>query len=247
MIEATIFDLDGTLVKTERLKALSYARAAVELCPYVLREEDVIQAYKEVVGLPRRAVATALVERFGLYETARSRTDELGVTRPWQAFVQVRLRYYEEMISDPDVLRDNRWPGTIAVLHKVRKAGCKVALATMSRCQPAQHVLESVDLAGAFDFVATRDDVDRGKPDPQIYQLVARELAVEPVHCLVIEDSPSGVRAALGAGMQVVALGTPFTRERLHQADLLPPERIVDDPEVLPAVVEDILSRRDLT
>ena len=58
MIRLVIFDLDGTLVQTERLKAMSYARAAVELCPYQVSEEEVIEAYKDVVGLRRREVAT---------------------------------------------------------------------------------------------------------------------------------------------------------------------------------------------
>jgi len=49
-----IFDLDGTLVQTERLKALSYARAAVELCPHAISEAEVVEAFKDVVGLPRR-------------------------------------------------------------------------------------------------------------------------------------------------------------------------------------------------
>ena len=66
MIRAMIFNLDGTLVQTERLKALSYARAAVELCPHALGEGEVAEAFKEVVGLSRREVATALVKRSGL-------------------------------------------------------------------------------------------------------------------------------------------------------------------------------------
>lgn len=66
MIRAMIFDLDGTLVQTEKLKALSYARAAVKLCPHELNEEEVVEAFKEVVGLSRREVASALVEKFGL-------------------------------------------------------------------------------------------------------------------------------------------------------------------------------------
>jgi beta-phosphoglucomutase len=62
MIKAMIFDLDGTLVQTEKLKALSYARAAVELCPQVLNEDEVIEAFKDVVGLSRREVASTLLE-----------------------------------------------------------------------------------------------------------------------------------------------------------------------------------------
>ena len=251
MITAMIFDLDGTLVQTERLKALSYARAAVELCsfdsaqdrPQTLGEAEVVEAFKEVVGLPRREVAQALIERFRLHEAAQSRMAEFGVQVPWQAFVQVRLRFYDEMLADPEMLRNNQWPHNVALLQTARQAGCKVGLATMSRCQQAQRVLEILDLKEAFDFVATRDDVERGKPDPEIYQLVARELGVAVSECLVIEDSPAGVNAALSAGMHIVAVSTPFTREGLHQAGLLPASHIVDDPTNLAQVVEHVVSQ----
>jgi len=239
-----IFDLDGTLVQTERLKALSYARAAVELCPYALTEGEVVAAFKEVVGLSRREVAQALIERFGLEEAARARMAEFGVDTPWQAFVQVRMRYYDAMLADPQVLRDHQWPHNVALLQTARRTGCKVGLATMSRYSQVRRVLEILDLGDAFDFVATRDDVERGKPDPEIYHLIAREFKVAASECLVIEDSPSGVKAALAAGMHVVAVSTPFTRESLHQTGLLPAGQIVDDPADLLQVVEQIVSRQ---
>lgn len=250
MIKAMVFDLDGTLVQTERLKALSYARAAVELCPFgraqdaldILTEAEVMEAFKEVVGLSRREVAKALIQRFALEETSRLRMAEFGVDTPWQAFVQVRMRFYDAMLADPEVLRDNQWPHNVSLLHQARQTGCKVGLATMSRCHQAQRVLEILNLRDAFDFVATRDDVERGKPDPEIYQLVAQELGVAPGECLVIEDSPSGVKAALAAGMHVVAVTTPFTRESLHQASLLPAGHIVDDPSKLAQVIEHVIS-----
>jgi len=243
MIRAMIFDLDGTLVQTERLKALSYARAAVELCPREIGEAEVIDAFKEVVGLSRREVAVALMGRFGLEDTARTHMAEFGVSAPWQAFIQVRLRHYEAMLADPEVLRKNQWPHNVALLQEARRSNCKVGLATMSHCDQARRVLEALDLADAFDFVATRDDVERAKPDPEIYQLVARELAVPAIECLVIEDSPAGVKAAQAAGMKVIAVATPFTRDRLHQAALLPLEHVVDDPVLLPEVVQQIVTQ----
>jgi HAD superfamily hydrolase (TIGR01509 family) len=243
VIKAMVFDLDGTLVQTERLKAQSYARAAVELCPYALSEPDAVAAFKDLVGLPRREVARGLIERFGLGEAARLRMAEFGVETAWQAFVQVRMRFYDAMLADPDVLRSNQWPHNVALLQTARQTGCKVGLATMSRCQQAQRVLDILDLGNAFDFVATRDDVERGKPDPEIYQLVARELGVAASECLVIEDSPAGVKAALSAGMHVVAVSTPFTREGLHRAGLLPAGHIVDDPADLVPVVDHLVSQ----
>jgi HAD superfamily hydrolase (TIGR01509 family) len=245
MIRAMIFDLDGTLVQTERLKALSYARAAVELCPSTLGEAEVVEAFKEVVGLPRRKVAQALIERFGLYETAQSRMAELGVNTPWQAYVQMRMRFYDEMLADPEVLRVNQWPHNVALLHQARQIGCKVALATMSRCRQAQRVLDVLELADAFDFVASRDDVERGKPDPEIYELVANEIDVSPAECLVLEDSPSGVRAALAAGMWCIAVTTPFTKKAIHVGGLLDDRWIVDDPTALQAVVQQMVAERD--
>jgi beta-phosphoglucomutase len=244
VIRAMIFDLDGTLVQTERLKALSYARAAVELCPYTLGEAEVVEAFKEVVGLPRREVAQALVKRFDLEEKSRARMAEFGVSAPWQAFVQVRLQIYEAMLADPEVLRSNQWPHNVALLNEARRTGCWTALATMSRCEQARRVLEVLDLAETFDFVATRDDVEHGKPDPEIYQLVAQELGVPPAECLVIEDSPSGVKAALAAGMWCIAVTTPFTYRRIHAERLLDERWVVDDPATLTAVVQQMVAER---
>ncbi|GAB4573065.1 MAG: beta-phosphoglucomutase [Anaerolineae bacterium] len=244
MIRALIFDLDGTLVQTERLKALSYAQAARELCPHTLDEDTVIAAFKDVVGLSRKEVATALIERFDLTARARERMAEFGVSTPWQAFVQVRLGYYESMLADPDVLRRNQWPHTVGLLTLARETGCAVGLATMSHCAQVRRVLEVLGLAEAFDFVATRDDVHRGKPDPEIYELVAAELGVPPGACLVIEDSPAGVQAALAAGMHVIAVSTPFTGPMLHSAGLIDPRWIVDDPAQLEATARQLVALR---
>jgi HAD superfamily hydrolase (TIGR01509 family) len=236
-----IFDLDGTLVQTERLKALSYARAAVELCPDDIQESDVIEAFKDVVGLSRREVASTLVERFHLTGKAQKRMTEFGVDTPWQAYVQVRLQLYAQMLADPDVIRTNQWPHTMALLQEAKKANCKVGLATMSYCSQVRRMLDVLDLTSVFKFVASRDDVENGKPDPEIYLLVAKELEVSPSECLVIEDSPTGVKAALNAGMSVVAVSTPFTQKRLHESALLPEAHIVDDPDLLPGVVAHVM------
>jgi len=241
-----IFDLDGTLVKTERLKAISYARAAIELCPHDLTEAEVSEGFKQVVGLSRREVALGLVERFGLEKAARTRMAEFGVDTPWQAFVQIRLAIYEEMLADPEVIRTNQWPHNMALLEEARRTYCKTGLATMSYCPQVRRVLDILNLTDTFDFVASRDDVEQGKPDPEIYLMVARELGVPPAECLVIEDSPSGVKAALAAGMWCIAVTTPFTRQAIDSQKLLPEAHVVDDPEQLPNVVRHIVEQHGL-
>ena len=236
-----IFDLDGTLVQTEKLKAISYGRAALQLTQNELREEEVVEAFKEVVGLSRQEVAIALMERFDLEDPAREHMHEFGVKAPWQVYVQIRLGIYTKMLADPEVIRKNQWPHNIALLHEVRRKGCRIGLATMSYCPQVTRVLEVIELSDAFDFVATREDVDQGKPDPEIYYLVAREIGVSPRECLVLEDSPTGVKGAINAGMKVVAITTPFTRELFRKSDILDRRWVVDDPNKLLDVVKSFL------
>jgi HAD superfamily hydrolase (TIGR01509 family) len=245
MIRAIIFDLDGTLVQTERLKALSYAKATVELCPHQVEEEQVIEAFKQVVGLSRQTVAQTLVDQFDLRQKAAWRMAEFGVRTPWQVFIQVRMQYYERLLADPQILLEHRWPHNLQLLEVARRAHCQTGLATMSACRQAQRVLEILDLHDAFDFIATRDDVNQGKPDPEIYNLVASELDTNADQCLVIEDSPAGVQAALAAGMWCIAVTTPFTRSAIHNLALLDEHWVVDDPYNLLAVVQEMLAARE--
>ncbi|WP_330341115.1 HAD family hydrolase [Streptomyces sp. NBC_00557] len=76
-------------------------------------------------------------------------------------------------------------------------------------------------------------DVTRGKPDPEPYLLAARQLGVDPAHCVVFEDAPAGLRAGRAAGMTTVALATTHRAEELH-ADL-----VVENLSALSALVTD--------
>ena len=152
-----------------------------------------------------------------------------------------RYQKIQQMLADPQVIRDNQWSHNLALLAQARRENCRVGLATMSYCSQVKLVLEILELNDVFDFVASRDDVKHGKPDPEIYLLAARELGVNPGESLVIEDSPSGVQAALNAGMNVVAVSTPFTRQRLHEGGLLPEGHIVDDPADLERIVDHVI------
>lgn len=233
MYRAVIFDLDGTLVQTEKLKAISYAKAVVEIADVGVSESEVVEAFKDVVGRSRQEVSSHLILRFGLEEQVRSRLTELGVDREWQVLARTRLSIYDRMLEDPEILRSNQWPHNVELLKRVRKTHCRVGLATMSHCQQTRRVLAILGFADDFDFVATRDDVEYPKPHPEIYFLVASELDVPPHECLVIEDSPAGVEAATSAGMDVIAVTTPFTREKFRQSGLLDGRFVVDEPAEL--------------
>ncbi|MGH3148012.1 MAG: HAD family hydrolase, partial [Rubrobacter sp.] len=170
MIRALVFDLDGTLVETEELKALSYARAATEL-RRDLDEGEVVAAFGDLVGLSRQEVAVGLMRRFGLEDAARSRMAEFGVGTPWRAYVQIRLGIYEGMLGDPKLIQEHRYPHNTALLRSARQEGFPTALATQSRREQARRVLGILGLGDEFDVVVTRDDVEHGKPDPEMHLL----------------------------------------------------------------------------
>jgi len=248
MILAMIFDLDGTLVKTEWLKSLSYAKAIQLLSPKPVTTEDVQQVFTEVIGRSREVVASTLVERFGLQEATRERMAETRAKQPWQVLTEVRLKIYSEMLANAKVLRASQWPHNVELLRIARRTGCRTALASMSSREQVLYILQVIGLANQFDVILTREDVECPKPDPEIYLQAARRLTLRPEQCLVIEDSPVGVQAALAAGMNCIAVTSPFTRQGLHVQNLLPSEWIVDDPETLPNVVARLIDdqNRDL-
>ena len=244
-IEAIIFDLDGTLIQTEIIKAQSYARAVRSLSQGQIAEQDIIEAFKEVVGLSRQEVAQYLLQRFALHDRASEKMRGLGTMTPWQALIQMRLKIYTSLLEDPATLNRYLCPYNLELLKWARQNRLKTGLATMSHCRQARHVLQHLNIEADFDFVATGDDVEIGKPDPQIYLLVASQLKVSAGRCLVIEDSATGVKAALAAGMGCIAVTTDFTRKQVHTADLLPKRWIVDNPVDLNTTVLHFVAHKD--
>jgi beta-phosphoglucomutase len=93
----------------------------------------------------------------------------------------------------------------------------------MSHRHHVRRVLSVLGPAHAFDVVVPRDDVRRGKPDPEIDLLAAKKLGVPPQEFLGIEDSPAGVKAALAAGMVIIAVATTLTRRGLRESGALDP------------------------
>ena len=132
MINAIMFDLDGTLVQSEKLKALSYAMAAQRLRGLPEPDNRAIEAYREIVGSAREVASRHVMESLELEPELHLLTDEYGVSEPWEVLTAIRTEIYDNMVADPQVIRDNQWPHTIELLRVARETFCRTALATMS-------------------------------------------------------------------------------------------------------------------
>ena len=111
--------------------------------------------------------------------------------------------------------------GAAELVDSLAGAGFALAVGSSGPLENIQLTLESLGRAENFSAVVTRIDVTRGKPDPQVFQLGAERLGIEPSQCAVIEDAPAGVEAADNAGMISIALVGTATRAELSHANLV--------------------------
>jgi len=243
VIRAFIFDLDGTLVQTEIMKAESYARAAVELSNSV-EFNDVISTFKKLAGFSRKEVAEEIVESFDLKKEALARADNYKVRKAWKVLVSIRMDIYNSMISNPENIREHLCIYNFGLLKWARNHKYLTGLATQSEFSQSKVILEILDIESDFDCISTMDDIENPKPDPEIYNLISSRMGLSASECLVIEDSPAGIQSALNAGMGCIAVPNSFTREAVHKLGALDEKWIVDSPRELMKVAQNFLSER---
>jgi beta-phosphoglucomutase family hydrolase len=126
-------------------------------------------------------------------------------------------------------------PGVERWLKRLRAAGWRQAIASSAPHANIDAILDGLALRDTFDAVAGEEDVERGKPDPQIFLVAAVKLGVPPERAIVVEDAPAGVEAARRAGMRTI--GVPHAHETLD-ADI-----VVDSLTDLPDDAFDALLR----
>lgn len=192
-IEALIFDMDGTLVDSE-----PYAERAWDdfLRQHGHALDDSVLG--RMFGLRLLEGATVVKEAYGL---------DLPVEAIAEAQDVLRLAALKGNLEP--------MPGTGAVLAFGREAGLRLALATSSLRHHADLTLAETSLAGLFDAEVTGDEVEHGKPAPDIFLLAAERLGIAAGRCLVFEDSPAGVTAAMAANMRCLWIPTVKTASLL--------------------------------
>jgi len=215
-IRAVIFDMDGTLLDTEAAQHRAFEETGTAI-GWPLSEE----VLASMIGVNRDANERMLAER-------------LGPDFPLAQFYAVSDELFETAIDAGLPLR----PGARLILDHFREAGVPMALCTSTVGGLAQARLEKAGLLHYFDVVVTRSDVTHAKPHPEPYLLSASRLGVDPAHCVAVEDSYAGVRAAVAAGIATVMVPDllPATEEQiLVVAQVLPSLSALRDLLLAPA------------
>ena len=235
MIKAVIFDLDGTLIQTEVLKATSYARAVHNLTNKEVAEEDVLQVFGQFVGLSRKEVVQGVSVHFETALRKHLRAKDFSVIQ--ETLIKKRLEIYRAILDNDHLVAQHFCPFSLGLLKRLQGDNFKTVLATMSHFPEAKRITTLMGIYEGFDLFLTREDVSEGKPDPEIYVEAKTKLGLEASECLVIEDSVNGIKAGLNAGIPVFAVTNDVTRASVQDGNLLDERYIVDHLEDLISVV----------
>ena len=243
MIKAFVFDMDGTLIDSERLYEGVYADLIAQLSSAPVERRRITNEYVKYIGKPREAICRGFVEHFGLGEACGRLMPRFGVDEPWKALEAMRVNAYQEMISDPQFVVDNSIAHNVDLARWAASQGQRLTLATSSFSYEAAQILEALDLYGSMDVVLGVENVTRPKPDPEIYLKAAEGLGLAPIECLAIEDSAIGAASALAAGMWVLVTPTEWTRPGLSDIKGLHTDWVVLEPDQVRITAQKIMDR----
>ena len=200
MIEAIIFDMDGTLVDTEPFNT-EIERRQFRLNNLEISEEE----HQKYLGVASDAMWREITTN---HQTALS-VDELIDQNHAES-----LRYFAELEQIP-VMSE-----LVELLEKLQARDQKMAVASSSTPKIIDLILTKTDLKKYFRVIVSAQEAGKSKPEPDVFLLAAKKLGVDPENCLVVEDSPNGIKAAKAAGMTCVAYKGPGANSlKLQEAD----------------------------
>jgi HAD superfamily hydrolase (TIGR01509 family) len=213
MIEAVVFDMDGVIVDSEQVWD--------EVREQLVRERGGRWhegAQADMMGMSSTEWSAYMHEELGLAERPEEINDEV---------VRRMLARYRAGLPLLD--------GAVDAVERLA-AAFPLAVASSSNRPLIEAVLEAAGIAKRFEATVSSEEVERGKPAPDVYLEAARRLGVPPERCAAVEDSANGLRSAHAAGMRVLALPNghyPPAQDALALADVV----LASLDELTPAAV----------
>lgn len=184
-ISLIIFDMDGLIFDTERIAISAWQKASKDF-GYELNPEVI----KNAIGLD-------------FIETEKVFKNDFGNCFPYNNIKKQRIAYAVKEIEENGIPVK---PGLYELLKYLRKTPILKAIATSTERERTEKYLRMAEIVDEFDTVVCREDVKKGKPEPDIFLEAAKRLNCSPLECIVLEDSESGLKAASKAGMLPVLI-----------------------------------------
>jgi HAD superfamily hydrolase (TIGR01509 family) len=185
--DGLIFDLDGTLVDSMPAHFEAWCKALATFKAAGVFQEDVFYA---MGGRPTKDIVIDLNDQYGLHLDP----------------VSVAIAKREAFLSSLDKIEIHE---EVVAFAQANRGKVPMAVATGGTRIVAEKTLRAVELSDLFDEVVTSDDVENGKPSPDIFLEAAKRIDIAPQQCVAFEDAQPGILAAQAAGMRVVVVPAP--------------------------------------
>lgn len=206
--KALIFDLDGTLIDTEKIYSEVWPKAVGDMGYEMLHEQ-----YLQLRSLGRPFAPARLKSWFGEdfdYDKART----------------IRKKYFDEYIEKNGI---DAKTGVTELLDFLKTTNIVTAIATATDVNRATQYLKMSGLDGYFDRLISATMVDEGKPSPKVYEYACAQLGLSPADCIAVEDAPNGVISAFRAGLNVVMVPDLSEPDEELEAMLFAKVRRIDE------------------
>ena len=194
-----IFDLDGVIVDTAKYHFLAWKNLAHSI------GLDFTEAQNEQLKGVSRVKSLEKILEWGNTTLSEEKFQELMIQKNNEY-----LSFIEDMDAS-EILAD-----VPRILNLIQKEGQPIALGSASK--NARIILERTQLTSKFNAIVDGNDVSIAKPDPEVFLTAAKQLQIQPEHCIVFEDSVAGIQAANAAQMISIGIGDSKT---LYEADYI--------------------------
>ena len=194
-----IFDMDGVLADTSPIHFESWVKLAKEIGFKFTREFFERTCGQQSPTIIRKLVGTDI---------------EQDLVEKWAS---IKEKYYREMIQQ----KLEPLPGVVELINRLKSKGFKLALGSSAPPENVELLLTGLKIKRIFDIVVTAADVDKSKPEPDVFLMASKKLKVKPQNCIVIEDAPVGIEAAKRAEMKTIALTTTYDWKELQDAQVI--------------------------
>jgi beta-phosphoglucomutase-like phosphatase (HAD superfamily) len=189
-IKAIVYDVDGTMVNSEPLHVSAWDKALEQYDHKLAGLSDDFRA--TMAGKKPIAIATGMVE-------------ELDLSIEPEELLQTKSHLFMDLVRTD--LRG--MPGVVESINRFKHEGFRLGIGTSLDQGYINIVLQNLGVSSYFDVIVTGDRIANGKPHPDTYLTVARELGLAPSVCLVLEDAQSGIQSAKSAGCLCIAIENP--------------------------------------
>jgi len=199
-MKAIIFDMDGVLIDSPKYVWKSFN---------IILGEEGVHIGDEIV---KKYLGKRLKDQLQMWKEDFKIKDH-NIEDFSKRAGELELGFYKKELNDLNVKN---------IIVNLKKSGFKLALATSSLKWRADKILNILKIKDYFKVMITAEDVEKGKPNPEMFLKAAEKLNVKSEECVVIEDAVNGIQAAKNAGMKTIALLTKFhTQKEFKDADLI--------------------------